>query len=188
KRDKTRPGHVLDALRIGHVLGPDLSLRPEHVLRLLGGELLRYRLVRVDVLERVVTADPRRLGGELRLRVVEVRRPLRGHDHIMAGLRRGDPALLATPAHHRRARCETALENLVPTHKAPPALGEPGIEMPDEPRLELVLVPEALLLDALLCRRCLAPLGLRALVAAHVDELRWKKVEHLFKDVFEEAE
>src|SRR5207253_11422388 len=103
--------------------------------------------------------------------MVEIRGLLRRHDHVVPRLGGGDPALLAAPAHHRGARGEAAFENLVPSDEAATALGQPGIEMPDEPALELVLVLEPFGLDARLRCGSLPPFGLRAFVAADVDEL-----------------
>src|SRR2546423_3897933 len=125
ERDEARPGHVFDALWIRHVLRPDLSLPAEDVLCLIGGELLRYRLICVDVLERVVIADPWRLGRELGLRIVHVGGFVRCHHDVVSGFRGRDPAFLAAPAHDRRPRSETASENLVPADAAPAALREP---------------------------------------------------------------
>src|SRR5439155_15588295 len=125
---------------IGHVLGPELTLRTEDMLRLSRAELLRHRLVGVDVGQRVHAAD----GGDLVLAliVIEVRRLLRRHHDVVSRLRGRDPALLATPAHHRRARREPTLEDLVPADEAPPPLREPTVDARDEPALQLLLVPE----------------------------------------------
>src|SRR5207245_11458358 len=115
--------------------------------------------------------------------MVEIRGLLRRHDHVVPRLGGGDPALFAAPAHHRGARGETAFEDLVPSDESTTALGQPGIEMPDEPALELILVLEAFGLHARLRRGSLPPLGLGAFVAAEVDALRGKEPEHLIKDV-----
>src|SRR5437667_842674 len=120
--------------------------------------------------------------------MVEIRGLLRRHDHVVPRLGGGDPALFAAPAHHRGARGETAFEDLVPSDEAATALGQPGIEMPDEPALELILVLEAFRLHARLRRGSLPPLGLWAFVAADVDELRRKEREHLVEDVLEETQ
>src|SRR2546430_12279468 len=60
--------------------------------------------------------------------------------------------------------------------------------MSDEPAPELVLVLEPFGLDARLRRGSLPPFDLRAFVAADVDELRRKELEHLVEDVLEEAQ
>src|SRR5207253_4331338 len=115
-------------------------------------------------------------------------RLLRRHDHIMAGLRRGDPAFLAAPAHHRGAGREPALEDLVPADQPPPALAEPVVEMADEPALQLILVREAERLHALLRARVAPPLLLGNFVSADVDVGRGKEVEDLLEYSFEELE
>src|SRR5207237_5814029 len=109
------------------------------------------------------------------------------HHAVEPGLRGRQAAFLTAPAHRRRTGRETALEDLVPSDEATPALREPRIEVADEPRLQLVLVLEAFLLHALLRGRSAPPLGLRALVAADVDELRREELEHFVEDVFEKA-
>src|SRR5213593_151061 len=124
-RAEARPRHVLDVPRVRHVLGPKLRLRAKHVFGLVRGELPRDRLVRVNGFERVLPADADRLSWIDGLGVVEVRRLLRRHHHVMARTGRGDPAVLAAPAHHRRAGREPALEDLVPADEPPPAGGEP---------------------------------------------------------------
>src|SRR5439155_27046455 len=115
---------------------------------------------------------PRRLRGKPGLRMVEMGRRLRRHDHVVARSRGDDPAVLAAPAHHRRPGRETAFEDCIPPDKPPAELREPRIEMPDEPRLQLVHVLQTLALHAVLRRRRVAPLGLGTLVAADVYEFR----------------
>src|SRR6266550_1512058 len=71
--------------------------------------------------------------------------------------------------------------------QATPALGEPHIEMADEPALELVLVLQSLGLHARLRGGSPPPLGLGAFIAADVDELRREELEHLVENILEET-
>src|SRR5438034_2239588 len=156
------------------------------MLRLIRAELLRNRLVRVDVGQRVHAAD--RDDLVVALIVIEVRRLLRRHHDVVPRLRGRDAALLTTPAHHRRARREPALEDLVPADEAPPPLREPSVDARDEPALKLLLVPQSELLHSRLCRWTLLPFALRALVASDVDELRRKERQDFVEHVLDEGE
>src|SRR5258705_11658176 len=107
--------------------------------------------------------------------MVEVRRLLGRHYHVVSGFGGGDAAFLTAPAHDGRTRSEAAIEDLVPPDETPPARGEPFVEVRDEPALQLVLVLEPGLLHPRLRDGAGLPLRLRALVAADVDELRREK-------------
>lgn len=68
------------------------------------------------------------------------------------------------------------------------ALGEPAVEVPDEPGLELVLVGQTQLGHPGLGGRGLLPLVLGALVAAQVDEGRGEEREDFVEDTLVEAQ
>src|SRR6266568_5891070 len=72
ERAHPRERHVLDLLRVGHVLGPELALRAQDVTRLGGRERPRHGLVGVRRVERQEPADRERLTHRIpRLVVVE---------------------------------------------------------------------------------------------------------------------
>ena len=126
------------------------------------------------------------------LTVVQVHLLLGAHDDVVAGLGGGDPARVAAPGGDGGARSgEAALQDLVPADEPAAAGGEPAVEVPDEPGLQLVLVRQAQLPDAGLGGRGRLPLVLGALVAADVDERRGggrEEVEDLLEDALVEAQ
>ena len=144
ERGGARQGHVLNDRRIGQVLAPKIALRPEHVARLGSVERTGHRVPGVDVLEDVTTADCERLVWIGRLIVIEVARCLGTHDDVGAPFGGGDPAVLATPRHHRGSfRKGAACEDLVPPDRPSAGRAQVRAELAREPVLELVLVRKA---------------------------------------------
>ncbi|MBB5795086.1 hypothetical protein HDA41_003050 [Streptomyces caelestis] len=126
--------------------------------------------------------------GARGLTVVQIHLLLGAHDDIVAGPRGGDASGVATPGGHGRALRQPALQDLVPADQPAPARGQPRVEVPDEPGLELVLVREAEFPDARLGRRGPPPLLLGAFVAAGVDELRREQLQHFLEDALVKAQ
>ncbi len=128
----------------GRYLAPQLALRAEDVRRELGLEPGGHRVVAVHLLERQVAANRQRLAvAVLRLVVVEVGVRVRRHHDVVAGARRGDPALLAAPRHHDRVRRQSALEDFVPADEPPAVLRQERVHLLHEPALQLPPRPSA---------------------------------------------
>ena len=114
-------------------------------------------------------------SGAGRLPVVQVHLLLGAHDDVVARPRRRRcrPRSRARRTRRRSAASApepAALQDLVPADQPAAARGEPAVEVPDEPGLQLVLVGQPELPDAGLGGRGGPPLVLGALVAADVDE------------------
>ena len=181
-----QPGkhHVLRPLRVGDVFGPQLSLCPEHVVRLSKGQGGRHGLERVHRVERQEAADRERLGDRVGgLIVIEIGMRSGGHHHVVPRLCRRDAAVHAAPRHDHRVGREAALENLVPPHEPATVCREELVHATREPALQLVLALEAELADPRLRERARLPLGLRGLVAAHMDPAVGEQRHHLGEDV-----
>ena len=116
QRRHTRQSHVLHLLECRHIFGPDIRLHTDDVACLLGSQLLRHRLVRVDALQRQVAADSFRLVSLVeRLVVVEVEIAVRCHHHVVMLFSSRDAASLSAPRHNGGTLSESALKNFVPT-------------------------------------------------------------------------
>ncbi|CAM3661088.1 hypothetical protein STAL104432_27240 [Streptomyces albus] len=188
-RGEPREHLVVDAPRTLRALGPHVGLDAQHPLPQRLPE--RLELVRVaqgrDVPQRHRLLLPRGLPA------VEVELVLGAEHHVVAGLRRGGPAVGAPPGGDDGARGEpvvegASFEDLVPADHAPSAVGEPAVEVADHPRLEGVLVAEPEGGDAGLGDGGGPPFVLGCLVAADVDVGGGEDVEDFFEDVFVEAQ
>lgn len=169
--DQAREGLVVHAPGVLHDLGPQVGLGAEDVPRLLGTQLRWNRLETKDILKGADVPDGDGFVGTAVLTVVQVHLLLGAHDDVVAPARGRDAARVAAPGGDGGPRCEAALQDLVPADEPAPARGQPGVEVPDEPRLEPVLVADTEFLDAGLRGGRLPPLLLGALVAADVNEL-----------------
>lgn len=122
------------------------------------------------------------------LTVVQVHLLFRAHHDVMAGFRGSDTARTAAPGGDRGTLGQSAFEDLVPADQPPPAVGEPAVEVPDEPALQLLLARQRQLGDPLLGGGGRLPLVLGAFVAPDVHERRGEEREDLVEHLLVEPQ
>ena len=179
---------MLDSRVEPHVLGPGIELCAEDVAGLRWRQAGRNGLVGIDVFERDDRGATRRLARRVALEVVEIEsRGWRHHD-VVARACGSESAVGSAPGHDARAGGDAALQDLVPAYEAPPVTVEEATDARNEPALQRRFVRESKFTDACLDTRGIPPTVLDRFVAADVDVLARKKLDHFRQDVFEEAE
>jgi len=180
--------HVLQVPRVRDVLAPQLGLSAQHMLGLVGRQGCRDGFILIDPFQRQEAADGQRLRFARALVVIKIRVRRRRHDHVVAGLRGGDPALLAPPAHDHRAGRQPAFQDLVPAHQPPAIGGQKGVDLLGKPGLQFRLVLQALRADQLLDLRAGFPLRLDRLVAPDVNIAAGKQGHHFAQHLLAELD
>ena len=154
-----------------HVLGPKVRLRPEDVLGFVGAEFRRNRIVQINQLNRIESANGMRLTRILALVVVPVAGRARSHDGVVPGFGGSDSARLTAPAHDGGVGGQPALEDFVPADDLASAGVQVALDAANEVALQGVLVGQALCGDACLTLGAVVPARFGALVAPDVDVL-----------------
>ena len=134
-------------------------------------QLLRYGVVRIDLLQRDEATISAGLVVGLTLIEVQIDVAIGGEDDIVAFLGSLDRTLFATPAHDRSVGSETTHEDLIPADELAALAVEVLLDTADHIALERVVVLETFALHACLTLGALAPVLHRGFVTTDVDVL-----------------
>ena len=179
---------VLQALVIAGVLGEHVGLQAEDVLALVRGQFRRHRFEFVDLLQFGGGRAARRLVRGVGLQVVHVHVGDRGHHHVVAFAGSLEPALGATPGHHRGFLRQRAFEDLVPADQAPAVLCQELLQPRDDVALHFHLGAGAGLAHRLLHAGGGFPLILDRFIAADVHVRGREQFDHLGQHVLDELQ
>ena len=145
------------------------------------------RLEGIHLAQRQIAADGLRLGSMVGgLIVVQVAIPGGRHDDIMP--RAGGLDRPANPIHHDGVLGQAALADFAPADQAASLGIDELLDAADEVALQLMLVLQALLLDAGLAAGALLPIVFGHLVAADVDVFAGKQGQDFRQHVLQELE
>src|SRR6185437_7441519 len=130
-----------------HELSPKIGLHADDAAGLRGACTVRDDGRVVGLAQRYHWRLPRLLAGQIRLVVIEIERPLRVEDDLVALLDRFECHTLANiivPGHHhfRRWKRGAGEQCVIPTDRRAPVLDEVLGYAADEPALELIHVRE----------------------------------------------
>ena len=180
--------HVFGMGLIEDILRPEVGLYTEDVLGLGRCQLLRYGVVRIDLLQRDEATISAGLVIGLTLIEVQIDVAIGGEDDIVAFLGSLDSTLFATPAHDRSVGSETTHEDLIPADELAALAVEVLLDTADHIALERVVVLETFALHACLTLGALTPVLHRSFVTTDVDVLRGEDRHDFVEDIFEELE
>src|SRR5262245_17123868 len=173
-------GHVFHLFRRRHVFCPELSLRPQHMLGKLWGNLLGNWLVVIDHFQRKMASYRQWLFVSIfRLIIVKVSITGRSHDDIMSRLGCGNPTLFPAPRHHDCVWGDSTFQDFIPANQ-PSAFRTEKLGHPTgEVTLKFFLILEPELLNACLCISAGLPLRLDRFVSSDMNELRGEDLQDL---------
>ena len=168
------------------MLGPQVALNAQYMMRISLRNALRYRLEGVDLLQRHQTS----YGSELSriLMIVEIVIMCGCEDHIVPFPDGLQTSLCSVPGHHGGVWSQSSLQYLVPTDDALAVFVGETLHPPDHVALQLFRALQPLRLHTGLTVRTESPVVLPGLVPTYVDVLRGKHLEHLQQHLFQELE